>query len=396
MNRNTTIVLALLVATTALPVAVVGAGANAASPSQQSDGSSDASAYAGTHVEFDTTSDAIVDYRVNGEQVFENVTVASQSDHHSKTGLGANTGIDAVVNLSGLGLELGATTETRAEVQTEGSASLTAHDSERGILTVDAGDEAQYVEVDLVGSGSAEAKSEDRVVVNSGNRTGAFVVAGDGAVTVNSAGDVTADLEKNATLVFRSYTEGERGESAKSQEQLIANGTATAEVYAEQRNDETVTDVATYGQDITVETASESQQRLEMTVERAKSDGTVVIASISEAAVSGAERADDITVTVDGEAAAQASSYGELEGGIGEEPRYMVTQSSDASADADVLVAIDHFSKREVSIGSADSDGSDDGSDGGADGSSGDSVPGFGAGAALVALLTGTAARIRL
>jgi len=110
-------------------------------------------------------------------------------------------------------------------------------------------------------------------------------------------------------------------------------------------------------------------------------------------------------VTVDGEAAAEASSYSELAGGIGsDESRYMVTQSSDASATADVLVAVNHFSERDVAIQSADGDDSDgdDGADGddsdggnGDDGGDDDSVPGFGAGAALVALLTGTAARIR-
>jgi len=65
------------------------------------------------------------------------------------------------------------------------------------------------------------------------------------------------------------------------------------------------------------------------------------------AAVAGAESADDLAVTVDGEAAAEASSYSELAGGIGsDESRYMVTQSSDASATADVLVAVNHFGAR--------------------------------------------------
>ncbi|MFC6768251.1 PGF-CTERM sorting domain-containing protein, partial [Natrinema soli] len=84
-----------------------------------------------------------------------------------------------------------------------------------------------------------------------------------------------------------------------------------------------------------------------------------------------------------------------------DESRYMVTQSSDASATADVLVAVNHFSERDLAIQSADGADSDgDGSDGtdsdDDDGGNGDdSVPGFGAGAALVALLIGTAARIR-
>ncbi|WP_226480429.1 hypothetical protein [Natrinema amylolyticum] len=393
MNRITVVALAFLVTTAALPAAAVGAGASAASPSQQSDGSADASAYAGTHVAFDASSNALVDYRVDGEQVFENVTVASQSDHHSRTDLGSNVGLDAVANLSGLGLDLRAQSETRAEIATEGSASMTAHDSERGILTVDAGTEAQYVEVDLADNSTATAESDDRVVVNGSERTGAFVVVGDGEVAVTENRTVTADLESDSTLVFRSYAEGERDENAAEQERLIANGTATAELYAEERDGERVADVATYGQDIAVNASEESRDRLEMSIERAQHEGTVVITSVSEAAVAGAESADDLAVTVDGEAAARASSYSELEGGIGEEPRYMVTQSSDAAAAADVLVAIDHFSERDVVVQSADGSGDDGGSDG--DGEGEDSVPGFGVGASLVALLIGTAARLR-
>ncbi|WP_226004064.1 PGF-CTERM sorting domain-containing protein [Natrinema salinisoli] len=399
MNRITAVALAVLVATAALPAAAVGAGASAASPSQQSDGS----AYAGTHVEFDTSSNAVTDYRVDGETVFENVTVASQSDHDSRTSLDASVGLDAVANLSGIGLDIAAQSSTRAEIATEGSASMAAHDSERGILTVDAGDEAQYVEAELGADATAEAESDDRVVVDSGERTGAFVVVGDGEVAVNENDDVTADLQSDSKLVFRSYADGERDENAKAQERMIANGTATAEVYAEERDGERVADVATYGQDIAVETSNESQDRLEMTVERSQSEGTVVITSVSEAAIDGVESAEDLSVTVDGEAAAQASSRSDLEGAIGsDQSRYMVTQSSDASASADVLVAVNHFSERQLSIQDSD-DGGDSTDDGGdstnesTDGSdsSGDSIPGFGAGAALIALLSGVAARIR-
>jgi hypothetical protein len=285
MNRITAVALAVLVATAALPATAVGAGASAASPSQQSD----SSAYAGTHVAFDTASNAVTDYRVDGETVFENVSVASQSEYDSRTGLGATVGLDAVANLSGIGLEIAAQSNTRAEIATDGSASMAAHDSQRGILTVDAGDEAQYVEAALAANATAEAESDDRVVVDSGERTGAFVVVGDGTVAVNENGDVTADLKSDSKLVFRSYADGERDESAKAQERMIANGTATAEVYAEERDGERVADVATYGQDIAVNTSNEGQDRLEMTVERTQSEGTVVIASVSEAAIDGAD-----------------------------------------------------------------------------------------------------------
>ncbi|WP_247002558.1 PGF-CTERM sorting domain-containing protein [Halosolutus gelatinilyticus] len=402
MNRITTVALAAMIALAPLTAVVTGASATQPSAAVQD---SESNAYAGTHVAFETSNDALLDYRVGGEQVFENVTVQSKQDHRGSAGAGADVGLGAVVDLSGIGLELDAQSQTRAEIATEGSASLTAHDSERGILTVDAGDEAQYVHLNLSSNAEASQEGDDRVIVETDERTGAFVVVGDGEVAVNDEGDVVADLESESTLVFRSYEKGERDEDAKEQERLIANGTATAEVYAEERDGERVADVATYGHDLTVETANESEERIEMTVERAQHEGTIVIVSISEAALAAADGAEDFAVTIDGEAAVEASSYGELEGGIGEEHRYMVTQSSDASAAADVLVAVEHFSEREVVVQSGDSDA--DGSDGGSGGDSNesdtgegddddsDSVPGFGAVVSLAALLVAVVARVR-
>lgn len=403
MHRATAVGLALLVVAATGPVAAA-AGPSAA-PSTESTAQSEV--YAGTHVSFEASGNAVTDYSVGGDVLFENVSVAPKSETDAGADVGVDAGLSAVSDLVGVDVSLEARTETRAEVGTEGSASLTAHDTDRGILTVHAGEDEQYVEIDLAGEGDASTESDgdQRVVVDTANRTGAFVVAGDGEVAVNDEGDVTADLGSDSTLVFRAYEDGERDESDREQERLIAEGTATAEVYAEERDGERVADAATYGQDLAVEAQSESEQRLNMTVDRAESEGTVLIASGSEAVLGAVESADDVAVTVDGEAAAEASSYSELEGGIGEEPRYMVSQSSEASASADVLVAVDHFSERDVAIRQSDSgsgadgsgDGEADGSDGDGsdDGSNGDGTPGFGVGITLVALLTAVALRTR-
>ncbi len=388
MSRITAIALVVLMTTATLSVAAVGGAAGAGVQESTQSADADGEAYAGTHVEFETSSNAVTGYSVGGETVFENVSVESQSDHESETGIGGSSSVDAVTNVSGLGLELSAQTETRAEIGTEGSASMTAHDSDRGILTVDAGEESQYVEATLSGEHNATAESNgDAVVIESDNRSGAFVVAGDGQIEVNDNGDVTAELESDSTLVYRSYDDGERDDAAQEQERLIADGTATAEVYADEQDGERVADVATYGQDIAIETQAENEDRLEMTAERAESEGTVIITSISEAAIAGAESAADLEVTVDGEAAAEASSYSELEGAIGgDESVYMVTQSSEADAAADVLIGVNHFSERDVAVQNASDD----------DGALGDSVPGFGVGVSVIALLSAAAARVGL
>lgn len=386
MSRITAVALAALVTMATLSLAVVGGAAAATQPSESNAAAStdaESSAYAGAHVAFDTSATSLVDYSVDGEPVFENVSVASQSDYHGQTGVDGSVALSAVIDVPGIGLELDTQTETRAQVESEGSASIAAHDTDRGILTVDAGGDEQYVELELAGESNADASENgDRVIVDTDDRTGAIVVAGDGEVTVNEDGDVTADLEGDSTLVFRSYEDGERDDDAEEQESLIAQGTATAEVYADERDGERLADVATYGHDVAVDTTTEAEDRLEMTVERAESEGTVVIATVSEAALEAAGSADDLAVTVDGEVAAEASSYSELEGGIGEEPRYMVTQSADAEGAVDVLVCIDHFSEREVAVQRADdAEDTDDG------------LPGFGVGVALIAVLVAIAAR---
>ena len=127
--------------------------------------------------------------------------------------------------------------------------------------------------------------------------------------------------------------------------------------------------------------------------------------------------ADSTEVFVDGEAAAQADSYGEVQQATrdGDESRYLVRQSSSAEAATDVVIGINQFSERQVSMQSADStdgdsetgtetetdsmdDDSDDETETDAedDGSSGDGA-GFGVAAALVALAaTLVAVRSRL
>jgi PGF-CTERM protein len=140
-----------------------------------------------------------------------------------------------------------------------------------------------------------------------------------------------------------------------------------------------------------------------MTAERAQEEGTVVITSVSEAALAAS---DSLDVTVDGEAAVEASSQAELREAAdgGDSSAYMVRQSGSAEATADVLVAVNHFSERQIAVsgddsGSSDgettSGGSDDG-DGSTDGESdSDGQPGFGVTAAVIALISVALARIR-
>ncbi|MDS0475335.1 PGF-CTERM sorting domain-containing protein [Natrinema sp. 1APR25-10V2] len=432
MNRGAALLVALLVATSTVTMAAAGAAATTADGSSttietdaevdggtsleadadastetdatltaqsSSDAGADSSAYAGANVAFDVQGDAITDYRVGGERTFASVAVQSQSeaDSSSSGGLDGSLGLEAATNLNGAGLSVASQTQASAQITADSGATLSAHDTQRGTLVVESGGEAQYVEADLAAEAQA-SETENRVLVETGDRKGVFLVVGNGEVGVTD-GNVTADLGANATLTFRSYAEGERDEGAKYEESLIAEGNAAVEVTAEQRSGELVTDAVTYGQETSANVSQTAKNRVDVTIDRAVHEGTVVMTTVSEEAVGSFE---NLSVRIDGEAAVKASSRSELESAIGsDQSRYMVVQDAQAEGQATVYIAVNHFSTRTATIdggngGSDDGTSGDDGGSGdGSTGSSGDSTPGFGVGGALVALVIGTGARIR-
>ena len=332
---RTVLVVALLVVSSVAPVGAVAAAAT-----------QEAETYAGTHVEFETAGDAVVDYSVDGETVLESVTVQSQS-------------------------------------AAESGARMEAHDNARGILVVRSGDDSQYVTVNVSSTSQTEDESDRRVAVTTEDGTeGVFLVVGDGTVTVNEQGNVSADVGSDGALVFRSYSDG-RDDDDREQERLISEGRAAAEVYVMESGEdgsEFVADVVQYGEDTSVEVTQQTQGTVTMTAERSQEQGKIIITSVSEAAISAVE---NLQVTVDGEAAAEASSYGELETASdgGDTSKFLVRQRSSAQASADVLVAVNGFSTREITMSEG---GSDDGQESTATSTE---SPGFGPVAALLALV---------
>ncbi|AGB15136.1 hypothetical protein Halru_0501 [Halovivax ruber XH-70] len=376
MTRIRAAVMSLLLVTSLLVMAVPGTVT-----AQESGNES----YAGAHVDFAVDGNAITDFSVDGEQTFSDVRVQSQSD----AGLGGDIDLRTMMDIDGTGLSLAAQTQTRATISAQSGAEVSAHDTQQGHLVVAAGDSSQVVEADLANDASASVEGDTVVVVDSGERDGAFIVVGDGDVAVNEDGNVAADLSSDAKLVFRSYAEGDRDEQAKAEEALIANGSAAAELAVEQRDGELVSETVTYSEETTTEVSTETANQVEVTIDRSVSEGTVVLTTVSEEAVGSVE---NLSVAVDGEAAAEASSMSELEAGAaGEEPRYMVTSTNEAQGEATVAVAIDHFSERTMTMSGENADDSEgDSSIPGAD-----SLPGFGPIAALFGLLTAVGARLR-
>jgi PGF-CTERM protein len=351
-------------------VAAVGAAA-APAATQQTEGE----AYSGTFVTFQTTGTAVADYAVDGSVLVENVTVQSASETEG----GLDAGLGAVTSVEGSGVSMQSSGEASAEMTTESGAGMEAHDNERGVLQVHANGDSQVVQAEV--AGEAESESGERVVVEGDDgSSGAFVVVGDGEVTTNDDGDVVARIDGDGQLVYRQY-EGERSDDDESQEQMIQDGTAAAEVYvhsAAESGDEAEsegTSVVHYSEDTTVEVTERSESEINMTAERGKSEGAVIITTVSEEAFGSAESTE---VFVDGEAAAEAESYSEVQDATegADNSRYLVRQSASAEAATDVVVGVNHFSERSVSM-----QRSGDGGDGiTADG------PGFGVLVALAAL----------
>ena len=387
-----------------LVVSLVGAAA-APAATQQTD--ADGEAYAGSHVQFETTGSAVSNYAVNDAVIVENVSVQSSEEARSQAGIGLDVGLSAATSIAGAAVESRTEADASVRLGFESGAAMQAHDNSRGIFQVRANDSAQMVHANLSSDSEAESEGEERVVVTKGDGSqGTFIVVGDGEVVVNEGGNVTAEIEEGSQLVYRQYDDSERSDDDKQKEQMIQNGTATAEVYVESAaesgqdsaddGEEAAASVVEYGQDTSVEVTSQAENELNMTVERSQSQGKVVLTSVSESAFDSAE---DIEVSVDGEAAAQADSYSAVEQSAmaGDEPRYYVSQSSSAEATTNVAIGIDHFSERAVSMQSAqedtstatatETDAATEESDGdtATDESSGDGA-GFGALAAVAAL----------
>ena len=387
MKLRATLLSALLV------VSLVGAAAAPAVATQEAEG------YSGSHVEFQTQNSAVTGYAVNDAVIVENVSVQSSEEARSQAGIGADAGLSTATEFSGAGLQLASQTSLSATLSIESGAEMQTHDNQRGILQVRANDGAQMVHANLSSDSEAESEGEERVVVTKGDGSqGTFIVVGDGEVVVNEGGNVTAEIEEGSQLVYRQYDDSERSDDDKQKEQMIQNGTATAEVYVESaaesgqdsaddgedsaedgsdEGEEAAASVVEYGQDTTVEVQSRSENTINMTAERSQSQGKVVLTSVSESAFDSAE---DVEVLVDGEAAAQAESYSAVEQAAqgGDNSAYYVSQSSSAEASTDVAIGVNHFSERDVTM---QSDGSGD--DGGMTGGDG---AGFGVFAAVAAL----------
>lgn len=296
----------------------------------------------------------MTNYSVDGAVMMDSLRVEAASESESSGSASLSVGADA----GGSTVSVTATAAANATVETESGATLRAHDTPKGSLVVESGNGTQVVRANVSDGAAASAEGDSRVVVERENATGVFVAVGNASVNVTDSGDVSARVEEDGRVVFRAYA-GERTESDERAEAFIADGTATAQVYVGEQNGSRTTDVVNYGSNTTVEFEESADGNVTVTVERPVRDGTVVLTSVSDAVV---DSAGGLNVSVDGEAAAEASSYAELRSAAdgGDRSAFLVAnESADASADAqtDVYVALNHFSERTVTMQSENETG---------------------------------------
>ncbi|WP_134668861.1 PGF-CTERM sorting domain-containing protein [Halorussus marinus] len=337
MTRLAIALLVLVAAATAAPIAA---------------GQSSTRTYAGTHVSFDTADGAVIDYAVDGEPMLDAVRVESRRDVEDGALVDAGASLSAVTRIDGAALDLEADAGTGARLAVGNGATVTAHDGGHGVLLVESGDRSDYVVADLPAGATASAESDSRVAVTTADGTNATVlVVGEGTLTVNDDGGVTARLGEDGRLAFRSYPAGTDAGDDR-QERLIADGRAAAETYVASAGADPAIGAVTYDRNTTVEAADATDSAVTVTVTRTPDGGTVLLTGLPGRAP---DATDDLTVTVDGEAAAEAAAYTQLESALGsEQSRYMVESGAEASAGADVVVAVNRFSARTVTVASDD------------------------------------------
>lgn len=332
--------------------------------------------YHGQFLAYGTTDNAIIDYKVDGTTMMESMQVQSASS----AGIGLDGALSGVTSIVGAKITGLTTAETSATVKFESGARMQTHDNGHGILVLESGGRSQVVQANLSSESDTSKAGNNRVVVTTGDGSkGTFIVVGEGNVAVNEGGNVTARVGQNGRLIYRTYPQ-KRTSSDEDQERLIANGTAVGELYVQDGGQDGdggqqgAVDVVSYSEATTIEAKNRTERSVTYTAQRSEGQGKVFITSVTEAYGS----ADDVNVTVDGEAAARAQSYSDLVAATkgGGQSKYLVSQSSSAQTSMDVVVAVNKFSTREVTVSGAE--------DGG--GGSGVGIPGFGIGLALLAL----------
>lgn len=332
--------------------ATPGTAETTATTTSGSDGSTDVDRYDGVHASVGVEAAAVTDYTVHGTTYLDSIEVQSREDASAGGVVDVGPSLSGLSGLPGADLSVVSQSPASLRLRSGTGADLSVHDNEHGIVVVRADRGTQYVQANVTDGGEATYEGDSRVVVTTeDDRDASFTVVGNGSVGVNDDGNVVAELGTEGVLVLRAY-HPKRTTADKRREAFISDGIATAEVYVMERPSGTVVDAIPYENDTTVNVTATTDS-VNMTVDRSQRQGAIVFASVNGSV---ATDAGDLGVFVDGEAIPNANTFAQLSTAAnnGQESRYMVSEGGDSESVADVAVAINHFSPREVSVRSVE------------------------------------------
>lgn len=341
----------------------------------------------GTHISFGVADNAVTGYTVGGTEMFSSFRMQSQSSA-VEDGL-VESGFDVTslvnINAAGLSVESETTAATTLNVDAGPGAHVTAHDNGHGTFMVAPGQNGQAAIVNVSSNTEVSVDGDTATVTADNGAEGTFMLVGTGGeIDTNEDGNIAVTLGANADLVFKAYPDG-KSDAEAEQEDLISNGIVGAEVHVMEQDGERVVDTALYNGFLSGYGTEETDNGTNFTFGSVQGTGTVVVTHVSEASVGSLSSVEAYVNSSSGEETVpvEADSATEAIDGIGDyvgtsSSAYYTVPPAEGSASTDVVVAINHFSNRTVAMGQNVGPSDTSGSGG---------VPGFGAPAAVVALL---------
>lgn len=268
------------------------------------------------NVKLNASDDYIFGYSVNGTEFLSLVDVDTSIVTGEKTGV-----------------------KSRFET---GKLKISVHDNVNGILNFKAKDDTTVV-IEISDSASIEKESDKKVTVKSEDMEGTIMIAGGGSVSVKD-GTITVELEKNSQLIFKVYPE-EKDSGDDEIEDGIISGNLSAEIQVF-KDGTNKSDSIEYSSEIEIASIYTTNENISITIDSSTELSKTIVITIDNSKLP----ADpgDLSIKVDGERTVQVSSTDELYAtGADDESRSMVVIGDKSTK---VFVAVNHFSKRTITI----------------------------------------------
>lgn len=243
---------------------------------------------------------------------------------------------------TGANITVGAKTGVKTEFQSA-NLSISAHDNTNGILKFKAEKDTK-VKLNLSANAVVGDESEKKVSIKADNVETTVMIAGPGSLDVEN-NTIKANLRESSQLISKSYPGGkEKGDDEI--ESGIVNGNISAEVQIFNETEGTTNDTVEYSPTVTIKEIKATKGEISVTAD-SKTEAGTTIAIIVENSMLPAE-VNNLSIKVDGEATVNASSFYELYATRKEDkPRSMVIKGDTCTK---ILVAVNHFSERAISI----------------------------------------------